>query len=140
MAVAQKPKPGADFNNVKANILTAIEELIDLHESEILEYMEEAETKKINVTFPVALDFSESKASGEVKMRFSQSVTDKRTFEIDPPEQVQMFGRDLEPATNGTPNENGHELTTEQTIERAKKRQRKGKAAAEEAEETTTEE
>lgn len=88
MAVASKrsgkmPKG----ENLLAAIVAKVQDLGVTHMPGILRFIEEAENKKEKVTFGVEIDMSESEPLVTVAIRYSQSVTDKRSVQLDDPDQ-----------------------------------------------------
>ena len=98
-------------------VLDAIKEMIETHSDQIQETVEESDKKCATVTFGVELDCSESAPTIDVKMRFSSSVTDRRTIRCEDPNQITFTDSIVPPAE--VPN---------------KKRKKKGEEAAEEGE------
>ncbi len=68
--------------------LVGVRELYTVHYDEIRSILDDSETKKVTVNFAVEVDESESAPTVEVRVRFSQAVTDKRITRLDDPAQV----------------------------------------------------
>ena len=62
-------------------------DLLEKHIAEIFKVCDESDENKVTVNLAVELDRSESEAMVSTRLRFSQSVTDKRTSRIDDPAQ-----------------------------------------------------
>lgn len=77
------PLNAATIEEIKA----AIGDLLQQHAEEVAEVIEESDGRSATVNFWVDLDCSESAPNIDVKMRFSASVTDKRTIRCDDPRQ-----------------------------------------------------
>lgn len=59
-----------------------------------MQVLEDAESRKVNLTFTATLDFSESTAKLETQIRFSQVVKDKKQDDFDDPNQAKLPGID----------------------------------------------
>lgn len=79
----RRQKADARLGDIKHKFLERCDELWGLHESCFMELLDEAESRKFNVTFVAALDFSESTAKLETSIRFSQVVKDKKQDDFD---------------------------------------------------------
>lgn len=75
----------------------------------IKEIIEKSEGKKINLSFKASMDFSESVASVDTTISFSETVTDSRHNDIDPPEQLQIPGTERESLVRVETNEDEQE-------------------------------
>lgn len=85
MAVKKKDnKTEVMHSKVNAGIQKAMAELYQHHSGQIQENLDEAEDKKVAVTFACDIDCSESEPLVTVRIRFSSSITDKRVFRLDP--------------------------------------------------------
>lgn len=85
----QKPsKPAGEVPQVVTAALVGVRELYSVHYDEIRSILDDSETKKVTVNFAVEVDESESAPTVEVRVRFSQAVTDKRITRLDDPAQV----------------------------------------------------
>jgi hypothetical protein len=91
MAVRDKGKAKPIFTQIREAITKAVDELFNEHSGEISQVLDEAEDKKINVTFGVVLDCSESEPAVTTAIRFSQSVTDKRYSRLEDPRQILLL-------------------------------------------------
>lgn len=87
MAVKGKDKKMPKGSNLAAATIAQIEELLKKHMAGILQFIDEAEDKKETVSFGVKINCSESEPQVEVGIRYSQSVTDKRSVVLDDPDQ-----------------------------------------------------
>ena len=98
----KKDKKQPIHTQIVEGITKAVAELYTHHSGEIQENLDESESKKIDVTFGASIDCSESEPLVTVKIRFSASVTDKRTFRVDDPGQIQLFSskKELEASEN----------------------------------------
>lgn len=104
MAVKRKKNEAKPIHTqIVDGITKAVSELYTHHSGEIQENLDESENKKIAVTFAAELDLSESEPLVTVKIRFSSSVTDKRSFRVDDQNQIQLFEskKDLEASEAG---------------------------------------
>ena len=111
MAVTKKKTKQPIHTQIVEGITKAVAELYTHHSGEIQENLDESESKKVAVSFNCDLDCSESEPLVTVKIRFSASVTDKRTFRLDDVNQIQLFAskKELEASENpdGEQAENG---------------------------------
>lgn len=82
------------MDEAKAIFLMRAGELWGEWSERIQEVIENSEGKKINLSFKASMDFSESVASVDTTISFSETVTDSRHNDIDPPEQLQVPGTD----------------------------------------------
>lgn len=101
MAVKKKTTKQPPGHNLKAAICAQVDELLTNHIKEILEWIDTSEVKKQNVSFGVLIDCAESEPKVEVSIRFSQSITDSRTVQLDNPDQG-TFEQITEEATEET--------------------------------------
>jgi hypothetical protein len=69
-------------------ILAAIKDLLETHSEEVSTAIDESDDKKLTVNCGIDLDCSETAPSINVRLRFSTSVTDKRTIRCDDPAQM----------------------------------------------------
>ena len=69
----------------------AAAELLTQAQDNIQEVLQDAESKKITITFKVDLDESETEPVVKIGIRFSESYTDSRTTRLDDPGQIQLF-------------------------------------------------
>lgn len=93
------------MGEAKTVFLQRAGELWDEWQERIQEVIENSEGKKINVGFKASLDFSESVASVDTSISFSETVTDTRHNDIDPPEQQQIPGTEREALRRGDEND-----------------------------------
>lgn len=92
MAVKGKePKSKMNHAKIAEGIIAAVGELYKHHSGEIQENLDESESKKVRVGFGVDIDCSESEPMVTVSVRFSASVTDRRVFRLDDPNQITLF-------------------------------------------------
>jgi hypothetical protein len=91
----RKQKADARVEEMEKDLLKAIAELWSEHKDRFMLVLEESEGRVINVTFPVTLDFSESKAKMTTQIRFSEVFKDKRVSEFDDPNQPYLPGADV---------------------------------------------
>lgn len=89
-----KKSGGLESPQTLEAIQKSVADLYEVHEGEIRKVLNESETKKVSVTFGVEIDESESEHVVEIRMRFSQCVTDCRTNKIDDPNQPPLFAAD----------------------------------------------
>lgn len=87
-----KHEPDPRVADMKDTFLQQAAELWEQHRERFLRYLEEAETRKLNLSFKAALDFTESAASLETTISYSQVVKDRRTADFDNPNQQQLPG------------------------------------------------
>lgn len=87
MGVKKKSGKAPKGQNLLAAIVAQVEELGRKHMGGILDFVEQAEDKKEKVTFGVEIDCSESEPNVTVSIRYSQSVTDRRSVVLDDPDQ-----------------------------------------------------
>lgn len=90
----KKQRADARLNDIQERFLERAQELWDLHEGEFMQVLEDAESRKVNLTFTATLDFSESTAKLETQIRFSQVVKDKKQDDFDDPNQTKLPGID----------------------------------------------
>ena len=81
-------KTQGDIPQVVTAALVGVRELYSVHYNEIRSILDDSETKTVTVNFAVEVDESESAPTVEVRVRFSQAVTDKRITRLDDPNQV----------------------------------------------------
>lgn len=93
----RKQKADARIEEMEKDLLKAVAELWTEHKDRFMAVLEESESRTINVTFPVTLDFSESKAKMTTQIRFSEVFKDKRVSEFDDPNQPFLPGADPKP-------------------------------------------
>lgn len=79
--------------NLITEIGSAVTDLLTQHADEIGEYIQDSDKRKTGVAFNITLDYSEPVPSVDVKMKFSASVTDKRTITCEDPNQPELFRR-----------------------------------------------
>lgn len=91
----RKQKPDARVEEMKSDFLRAAGELWDKHQSRFMAVLEESESRMVNVTFPVTIDFSESKAVMTTQIRFSEVFKDKRVSGFDDPNQATLPGAEF---------------------------------------------
>lgn len=87
--MATKRKVSKQVSNpavVKA-IVSGVASLYNEHEDKIMSVLGDSEQKTITVNFAVDIDQSETQPILEVKIRFSESVTDKRVARLEDPNQ-----------------------------------------------------
>lgn len=86
------PKTEAPLNKANAaKVVEAIGELLDVHQDEVNQAIDESESRKITVTFAVDIDASDSAPSIDIKCRFTPcTVTDKRTLQCEDPNQTTL--------------------------------------------------
>lgn len=83
----KKATPTANPSQIRDKFLERAGELWDLHEEEFMQVLEEAESKKINLTIKASLDMSETAAKLQTGISFSQVVKDAREDVFDDPNQ-----------------------------------------------------
>lgn len=98
-------------------VCESIADLLTKHTTEISENIEEAEDRNTTVNFAITLDCSESAPNVDVRMRFSSSVTDRRTLRCDDPNQMSFTSLTQE------------ELQAEKDAEKAAKKAKKSAEA-----------
>lgn len=86
--------PDVRVDEMKGTAAEQLRDLWDMHQDEFMKVLTEAEVKKLNLNFTVKLDFSDSKATLETTMSFSQVVKDKRTAEFEDPNAPFLPGVD----------------------------------------------
>lgn len=103
----KKASPNAPIAAIEEQFLKRVQELWAKHENEFSQILDEAETKKINLTFKATLDFSETAARLTTNISFSQVVKDGREDTFDDENQLQLPGAEPEqaeePAAKGKP-------------------------------------
>lgn len=114
MAVKKKSNSGLKLTSeLIGQVNEAIADMLEKHAEEISEVVEQSETSGATINFGVDLDCSESAPSIDIKLRFSASVTDRRTIHCEDPNQPSLF-------TISTPDD----------IAKQKEREEKAKAKA----------
>lgn len=88
----KKQRADARLAEIQETFIERVSELWDLHESEFMQVLEDAESRKMALTFTATLDFSESTAKLETQIRFSQVVKDKKQDDFDDPNQPKLPG------------------------------------------------
>jgi len=73
------------FPGLTNAIASGISELHRKHEKEILEYVEDAEDRKVKVAYAVTIDMTEATPVATINQRFSQSVKDARAVRVENP-------------------------------------------------------
>ena len=112
----KKAKPDARLSEMRAEFLLQAEELWDAHQEEFMGVLEESEARKVKLSYGVMLDFSESKASLETTMGFSQVVKDKRQKFFDDPNQLGLPMEERPPGD--APGEDGERTAEQELAER----------------------
>ena len=87
MAVKKKQSKHPKGQNLIAATCAQVEDLMRTHIEGILDFVDNAEDKKEKVSFGVNINCAESEPQIDVTIRFSQSVTDSRTVQLDNPDQ-----------------------------------------------------
>lgn len=100
--MAKQNRTQVMMENVRPQIVTAVNDLLEQHGEEASQFIQSSESKKLTVTFSALIDFSESVGTVDTHIGFGQRVTDKRHADIDPPEQGQLIGREESPQPEGT--------------------------------------
>ena len=120
MGVKKKSTKQPIHTQLVEGITKAVAELYTHHSGEIQENLDESESKKVAVSFGCDLDCSESEPLVTVKIRFSASVTDKRTFRVDDPNQIVMFSskKELEASENPDGEQDENEAAAEADAEK----------------------
>lgn len=93
----KKQKADARVGDIREKFMERCDELWGLHEAEFMAVLDDAESKRLNLSFTAELDFSESTAKLNTTMRFSQVVKDKKTDDFDDPNQPRLPGVDNAP-------------------------------------------
>jgi len=88
----KKQKAVAPLTTMRDKFLNRVAEMWDKHQHDFEEMLDEAESKKINVTFRAHIDTSESTAILETTCGFSQVVKDKVSDSFEDPNQASMEG------------------------------------------------
>lgn len=101
MGVKNKNKKEVKGSNLIAAAVANFEAMLREHIAEALAFLDESEDKKTTINCATTFDLSESEPQVESKMRFSQSVTDKRTSVLDDPNQGTFTTLLQPPATKG---------------------------------------
>jgi hypothetical protein len=87
----KKKQPNAQVQDIKQAFLQEhAPDLWDRHEDKFMQILEESENRKVSVTFNLTMDFSESTAQLNTRIRYSQVMTDERTADFDDPNQVPL--------------------------------------------------
>lgn len=68
-------------------IMEGVKKHLVNHLDEALVIADESENKKVSISFPCLIDMSKTETGVDVKMRFSQSVTDSVSYTLDDPAQ-----------------------------------------------------
>ena len=97
MAVKTKSKSEPVFTNIRKAIGLAVDELLNEHSAAIVEHYSESETKKGTLNFACEIDVSESEPLVTTKIRFTETMTDKRVSRLDDPAQISLFKEKPEP-------------------------------------------
>lgn len=93
MAVKQKPTNQPYSFRAQADLIEEhVNKLLNAHAAEILDTLAESETNKLTVNFGVNLDASEAVMAVKTSIRFSSSVTDSLTGNVDDPNQPRLPG------------------------------------------------
>jgi hypothetical protein len=87
MGVKNKPKKEVKGSNLVAAAVAQFETLLREHVNEALTMLDESEDKTITINCATKFNLAESEPQVESTLRFSQSVTDKRTSVLDDPDQ-----------------------------------------------------
>ena len=97
--------PDARLAEIRDRFVERTGELWDLHEEEFMKVLEDSESRAVNLSFSATLDFSESTAKLETKIRFSQVITDEKQDDFDDPSQprLPLDGLETKAAVNGPP-------------------------------------
>jgi hypothetical protein len=99
MAVTRKNKRGKKSitgelteaqSTILAGIIAGVTNLFTKHAHEIDRIIEEAETPKLTVSFPVEIDRSESEPQLTVGVRFAETTTDRVSTTLPDPGQTQF--------------------------------------------------
>ena len=81
-------RPDARLPEMEERSAKRLRELWTKHENEFMQILDESESRKVNLSFRVTLDFSESKATSKMTMGFAQVVKDSRSDSFDDPNQT----------------------------------------------------
>jgi hypothetical protein len=133
----RKQKADARIDDMRSDLIKAVGELWDEHKDRFMAVLEESESRTINVTFPVTLDFSESKAVMTTQIRFSEVFKDKRVSEFDDPNQPFLPGAD--PKTKAEDDDEGKQPGRKGKKGRKKKTGKDAASGDDTGEETETE-
>lgn len=87
MGVKNKPKKDVKGSNLIAAAVAQFEALLREHMHEALQFLDESEDKSMTINCATKFNLAESEPQVESTLRFSQSVTDKRTSVLDDPDQ-----------------------------------------------------
>lgn len=87
MAVSKKKPKEVKGSNLVAAAVAQFEALLREHMAEVLEVLEESESRNVTVNCATKFNLAESEPQVESILRFSQTVTDKRTSVLDDPNQ-----------------------------------------------------
>lgn len=82
--------PKSEKSALLAKFHERIDELWIGHEHEFMQILEDAESKKVNITFKAVLDFSETAAKIQTHISFSQVVKDAREDSLEDPDQPML--------------------------------------------------
>jgi hypothetical protein len=90
----KKQRADARLADIQERFAQRINELWEAHETEFMTVLEDAESRKVRVTFAATLDFSESTAKLQTGISFSQVVKDHKDDDFDDPNQTKLPGVD----------------------------------------------
>lgn len=88
----KKSNPDARQAEVRDMFVKRVQELWEVHESEIQAVLKDAESQKLNLSFTAKLDFSESAAKLVTSICFSQVVKESREDDFEDPNQPALPG------------------------------------------------
>jgi hypothetical protein len=87
----KKKHPNAQVAEIRQTFLEKhAPELWEKHEEKFMQILEESENRKVGVSFNLTMDFSESTAQLQTRIRYSQVMTDERTSDFDDPNQLKF--------------------------------------------------
>ncbi len=87
-----KSKPDVRLSDMRDTFLKRAGELWDKNIEGAMTILEESESRKVGLTFPVMIDFAESTAKMTTKVRFSQVFTDVRQDDFEDPTEPFLEG------------------------------------------------
>jgi predicted RNA-binding protein with RPS1 domain len=99
----KKASPDANPEQVRDQFLQRVKELWDTHEDEFMQVLDEAESKKINLTFRCSIDKSETAAKLQTGITFSQVVKDAREDVFEDPNQRPLIELPADDKATGKP-------------------------------------
>lgn len=93
--MARKKIATSELNEVqegmRRSIIEGMNALYEQHATGIDKLLKDAEEPKCKVNFGVTIDCSQSAPKVDISIRYSDTVTDHRTYSLEDPQQPQLF-------------------------------------------------